>query len=291
MTDTLRSALEPAARWHDEKSKEAMDSLHCGDNLSTISATKRLARWHNEAAAAIRALPLDLPSREEVQKCAELIRARDHVDPRYNALSLDEATDSILSLLKGSGTSSDGGGEVADPQKQQIGPVEFRGQKSLEALAGSCASTADATALRSSAGVAPGPSETSPPLPPPGYGILPGRLRCRCIKLWEDGKGNFYCCKRGEPASPPQSGAVPTEAMILAGGEVLLDACSSEKGMLKPWKPFDTAQVAIKVWNAMLAASPASPASPNGGETARVGTVAEEAAARGHGPCSGEVNL
>lgn len=34
------------------------------------------------------------------------------------------------------------------------------------------------------------------------------------------------------------------EKSILAVGEVLLDACSNEKRLLRPWKPFDVAQVA-----------------------------------------------
>lgn len=57
-------------------------------------------------------------------------------------------------------TKSDGGVEVTDTQKPEISSVEFRGKKSLEALPGSCASTADATALRSSAGVVSGPSDS-----------------------------------------------------------------------------------------------------------------------------------
>lgn len=57
-------------------------------------------------------------------------------------------------------SSSRGGTEIADVQKPEICSVEFRGQKSLEALPGSCASTADATAWRSSAGVASCPRET-----------------------------------------------------------------------------------------------------------------------------------
>lgn len=30
---------------------------------------------------------------------------------------------------------------------------------------------------------------------PPGYGWLPDGMRCRCIKLWQDGKGNYACCR------------------------------------------------------------------------------------------------
>lgn len=60
-------------------------------------------------------------------------------------------------------SSSRGSTEIADVQKPEICSVEFRGQKSLEALPGSCASTADATAWRSSAGVASCPRETNTP--------------------------------------------------------------------------------------------------------------------------------
>lgn len=39
----------------------------------------------------------------------------------------------------------------------------------------------------------------------------------------------------------PKGARVISEKSILAVGGVLLAACSSEKGMLKPWKPFDIA--------------------------------------------------
>jgi predicted transcriptional regulator len=42
---------------------------------------------------------------------------------------------------------------------------------------------------------------------------------------------------------------------ILSVGEVLLAACSNEKGMLKPWKPFDVAAVARQCIEAYLEAS------------------------------------
>ena len=70
-----------------------------------------------------------------------------------------------IDALSAGETKSDGGGEVADPQKPEIGSVEFRGKKSLGALPGSCAPTADATALRSSAGVASSPSDPIPSQP------------------------------------------------------------------------------------------------------------------------------
>ena len=49
-----------------------------------------------------------------------------------------------------------------------------------------------------------------------------------------------------------------TEISILAVGEVLLAACSSEKGMLRPWKPFDIAAVARQCIEAYLGASKAT---------------------------------
>lgn len=61
---------------------------------------------------------------------------------------------------------------------------------------------------------------------------------------------------RAAPTGNAPEPVNPTEAMVLAGADVLLDACSSEKGMLRPWKPFDMAQVALKVFRAMVEASP-----------------------------------
>ncbi len=31
--------------------------------------------------------------------------------------------------------------------------------------------------------------------PPAGYRKLPEGTRCRCIRLWQDGVGGFYCCR------------------------------------------------------------------------------------------------
>ena len=31
--------------------------------------------------------------------------------------------------------------------------------------------------------------------PPAGYRKLPDGTRCRCIRLWQDGVGGFYCCR------------------------------------------------------------------------------------------------
>lgn len=46
-----------------------------------------------------------------------------------------------------------------------------------------------------------------------------------------------------------------TKKEIIAVGDILLSACSSEKGMLKPWKPFDIATVAKQCIEAYLTAS------------------------------------
>lgn len=31
--------------------------------------------------------------------------------------------------------------------------------------------------------------------PPPGYTELPTGARCRCLLMWDDGHGRYYCCK------------------------------------------------------------------------------------------------
>lgn len=31
--------------------------------------------------------------------------------------------------------------------------------------------------------------------PPAGYVALPKGAKCRCLLLWDDGDGNYYCCK------------------------------------------------------------------------------------------------
>src|SRR5258708_4767028 len=62
-------------------------------------------------------------------------------------------------------TSSRGGVESRHA-KPEICSVEFRGQKSSEALLGSRASAAEATALLSRAGSAPGPREANPKVHP-----------------------------------------------------------------------------------------------------------------------------
>lgn len=37
--------------------------------------------------------------------------------------------------------------------------------------------------------------------PPAGYRKLLEGTRCRCIRLWQDGVGGFYCCRStGSPA-------------------------------------------------------------------------------------------
>lgn len=34
--------------------------------------------------------------------------------------------------------------------------------------------------------------------PPPGYEKLPDdHVACNCIRLWTDGEGNYYCCRKG----------------------------------------------------------------------------------------------
>ena len=58
----------------------------------------------------------------------------------------------------------------------------------------------------------------------------------------------------------------PTEAMVLSAGEVLLDACSSEKGNLHPWKPFDVAQVALKAYGVMITAALSDTSQLQGGK-------------------------
>jgi len=50
------AVIEEIARWHDDQSQIAMDSLHCGDNTSTIAAARRKADHHTQSAEQIRAL-------------------------------------------------------------------------------------------------------------------------------------------------------------------------------------------------------------------------------------------
>lgn len=62
--------------------------------------------------------------------------------------------------------------------------------------------------------------------------------------------------EKSDHAQSPDLQFKPTEEMVLAGADVLMTACESPGGQLHPWKPFDMAQVAIKVWTAMVSASP-----------------------------------
>lgn len=48
--------LEEAAKWHNDQAELVMNSLHCGDNSSTIFSARRKADWHDESAKVIRAL-------------------------------------------------------------------------------------------------------------------------------------------------------------------------------------------------------------------------------------------
>lgn len=48
---------EQCAAWHDEQAAIARNSTHCGDSLNAIASYHRLAKMHEESAAAIRALP------------------------------------------------------------------------------------------------------------------------------------------------------------------------------------------------------------------------------------------
>lgn len=48
--------IEECAKWHEDQSRLAMNSLHCGDNATTIQMTRIRAEWHDNSAAAIRAL-------------------------------------------------------------------------------------------------------------------------------------------------------------------------------------------------------------------------------------------
>jgi hypothetical protein len=41
--------------------------------------------------------------------------------------------------------------------------------------------------------------------PPPGYHFI-GQAKCRCIKLWMDGGGNYWCCKGNLVDHPPHYG-------------------------------------------------------------------------------------
>ncbi len=43
---------------------------------------------------------------------------------------------------------------------------------------------------------------------PEGYGLLPKGVRCRCVKLWREADGTFWCCTDGKPrgtSEPPKS--------------------------------------------------------------------------------------
>ncbi len=47
--------------------------------------------------------------------------------------------------------------------------------------------------------------------PPNGYHPLPEGMRCKCIKAWQDGKGNFWCCQpiALAPAETQKAGDAP----------------------------------------------------------------------------------
>lgn len=79
----------------------------------------------------------------------------------------------------------------------------------------------------------------------------------RLRAAWEDAEGRADLYANSRPAPSPSSAGIerPTEGMVLAGGDVLLAACSSPNGNLHPWKPFDVAQIAIKVYTAMMTAA------------------------------------
>ncbi len=54
---------------------------------------------------------------------------------------------------------------------------------------------------------------------PDGYHPLPPGARCRCLKLWADGKGNHWCCMPTALAaspSPPETREGVTPAMLAA---------------------------------------------------------------------------
>jgi hypothetical protein len=48
--------IDECAQWHEDQSRLAMNSLHCGDNSLTNQMTRIRADWHDSAAASLRAL-------------------------------------------------------------------------------------------------------------------------------------------------------------------------------------------------------------------------------------------
>ncbi len=47
---------------------------------------------------------------------------------------------------------------------------------------------------------------------PEGYGLLPKGVRCRCVNLWREADGTFWCCSEGKPrgtSEPPKSSQAP----------------------------------------------------------------------------------
>lgn len=41
--------------------------------------------------------------------------------------------------------------------------------------------------------------------PPANYRLLPDGVRCRCINLWQDRQGRFYCCGATDAEAPAPS--------------------------------------------------------------------------------------
>jgi hypothetical protein len=54
--DVRAQTVEECAKWHEHEADIIMNSLHCGDNSSTIASHRRRSDWHSECAGSLRKL-------------------------------------------------------------------------------------------------------------------------------------------------------------------------------------------------------------------------------------------
>jgi hypothetical protein len=65
------TVYEECARWHEDRSRLAMNSLHCGDNATTIQMTRIRAEWHDNCAKELRMLRRPAPEQAAQGDVAE----------------------------------------------------------------------------------------------------------------------------------------------------------------------------------------------------------------------------
>lgn len=66
--------------------------------------------------------------------------------------------------------------------------------------------------------------------PPNGYHPLPAGFACKCVRVWQDGKGNYWCCR---PVAVEMPGSEPGKATLSERETVQPAAMPSEEDVAR----------------------------------------------------------